>query len=640
MRKKFYITAAIDYVNSLPHLGTAYEKIGCDVIARYKRMQGYKVQFLMGNDEHSTNVEKAAKKTGLTPKKYCDKMRGEFEKVWQKLEISYDDFIQTSDPKHAKAVQDLLQKVCDRGYIYKKMFAGWYCESCEAYFTEKDLVNGLCPNHKSKPKWLEEENYFFKLSDSTITKKLLDKIHGQREFILPESRRNEILRFVEGGLEDISISRSSTSWGIPIPFDKTQVVYVWFDALINYLSGVGYPNKKYKNWWPADLHVIGKDITRFHCIIWPAMLIAAGIDLPKSIFGHGFVYLKGEKMSKTLGNIVNPLDVVEKYGADALRYYLCRTSSFGADSDFTWDDFIRVYNGDLANGLGNLVSRTLGMIEQCCNNTLSKPKKMESSLISVKILGLTRKIQKYVDDWGGNQDRDIEFHTLLSHILGAITELDGYINNKKPWALAKENKLEEVATVLYNVSEGIRILTLLLTPIMPQTAEAIWKKFGFSGKWEKQTFKETEAWGLSKNLPIKKGENLFPRIETQSKEKPMSEVKPEEKKEEALLDIKEFMKLDLRIAEILQAERVEGTDRLLKLQIDIGTEKRQIVAGIAQHYAPEELVGRKVCVVANLKPAKIRGVESNGMLLAAGGGTDVVSILSPVKDIPVGTRVK
>lgn len=640
MTKKFYITAAIDYVNSLPHLGTAYEKIGCDVIARFKRMQGYKVHFLMGNDEHSTNVEKAAKKAGLPPKKYCDKMRKEFEGAWQKLEISYDDFIQTSEPKHAKAVQDLLQKVYDNGYIYKKMFAGWYCESCEAYFTEKDLVNGHCPNHKSKPKWLEEENYFFKLSDPAITKKLLHKIHTQSEFILPESRRNEILRFIEGGLEDISVSRGSTSWGIPIPFDKTQVVYVWFDALINYLSGVGYPNKKYKNWWPADLHVIGKDITRFHCVIWPAMLIAAGIDLPKSIFGHGFVYLKGEKMSKTLGNIVNPLEVVEKYGSDALRYYLCRTSSFGADSDFTWDDFIRVYNGDLANGLGNLVSRTLGMIEQYCDSSLSKPKKMESTFLSKKILGLTHKIQQEVDGWGGNQNKDIEFHTLLSSALSAITEMDGYINDKKPWVLAKENKSVEVATVLYNVSEGIRILTILLGPIMPQTSGAIWKKFGFSGKWEKLNFKETQVWGLSKKLSIKKGGNLFPRIETQSKETPMSEAKPEEKKEETLLDIKEFMKLDLRIAEIVQAERVEGADRLLKLQVDIGTEKRQIVAGIAQHYAPEELVGRKVCVVVNLKPAKIRGVESNGMLLAAGGGTDVVSILSPVKEIPAGTKVK
>ncbi|MDO8527400.1 MAG: methionine--tRNA ligase [Deltaproteobacteria bacterium] len=633
---KFYITTAIDYVNSLPHIGTAYEKIGADVLARFMRMQGCDVHFQMGNDEHSINVEKAAVKAGLDPKKYCDQMRQKFEAIWKKLDISYDDFIQTSEPRHIKGVQKLFQKVFDAGDIYKKHFEGWYCESCEAYKTEKDLVEGLCPDHKSKPKWLKEENYFFKLS--SYQDKLHQHIKKHPEFILPEMRRNEILRLIEGGLQDVSVSRASVQWGIPVPFDETHAVYVWFDALINYITAIGYGTSeaKFKKWWPAQVHVIGKDITRFHCVIWPAMLMSAGIKLPQTVFGHGFVYLKGEKMSKTLGNVVTPMDVADAYGADALRYYLLRGSSFGQDGDFTWDDFIRRYNGDLANGLGNVVSRTLGMIEQYLGSELPALSKKKSDLSS-KLTGIAKKMSEVLEMESGN----IDFHDALGYVWEGISEVDRFINENKPWALAKEGK-EKVLPILQEVAESLRIITILLKPFLPSTAENIWNQFGFEklGKFEKQTFKEASKWGgLNKKCVIKKSVGMFPRIEEKKMEEKIEPSTKNQVLSTNLIDIADFAKVELRVAQILQAEKVEGADKLLKLQIDLGTEKRQIVAGIALHYTPEELVGKKVVVVVNLKPAKIRGVESNGMLLAASDAS-VVSILTPLKDVTIGSKVK
>ncbi|MBL7684876.1 MAG: methionine--tRNA ligase, partial [Deltaproteobacteria bacterium] len=359
--KTFYITTAIDYVNSLPHIGTAYEKIGADALARFKRLDGYEVHFQMGNDEHSTNVEKSAKAKNLDTKSYCDEMRQGFIDIWEKLRISFDDFIQTSEPRHHETAKALFDAIYKAGDIYEGEYEGWYCESCEAYYTEKDLVNEECPNHKQKPKWLKEKNFFFNLKK--FEEPLRAHIEAHPEFILPEIRRNEILSLLNQGLENISVSRSGVSWGIPIPQKPSHVIYVWFDALINYLTAVGYgtDDVKFKKWWPAQVHVIGKDITRFHCVIWPAMLMSAGIALPKTVFGHGFVYLKGEKMSKTLGNVVTPLDIIDQYDADVLRYYLLRSSSFGSDGNFTWDEFITRYNSDLANDIGNLLNRTLGM---------------------------------------------------------------------------------------------------------------------------------------------------------------------------------------------------------------------------------------------------------------------------------------
>jgi len=645
MSKTFYITTAIDYVNSLPHIGTAYEKIGADVIARWMRKKGHDVHFQMGNDEHSTNVIKAAKAQGLATKEYCDQMRAKFEAVWKTLNISYDDFIQTSEPRHIKGVQALFDRIYKNGDITKSHYEGHYCESCEAFLTEKDLINGECPNHKTKPKWIKEENYFFALSK--YEQKLLEHIEKHPEFIEPEGRRNEVLGIIKGGLQDISVSRAGFEWGIPVPFDEKHVVYVWFDALLNYATAVGFgtDEKMFKKWWPASCHVIGKDIIRFHCVIWPAMLMSAGIPLPKSVFAHGFVYLRGEKMSKSLGNIVTPLDVAEKFGADSLRYYLMRTSSFGKDADFTWENFIERYNAELANGLGNLVARTFGMINRYFGGDLGKlhrDSKSYQSDSAKALLEIEKKTPSVVEaSLNMNSGGDLNFHTALAAIMDMVSAADRYINENPPWELAKMNEIEKVACVLGHVYNALAVIKELIEPFMPETATKMASQLGLVGD------------GRSLGEQV----NLFPRIDTKTtadeqKNKKTEKVVKEKKMENSqvtlgntpaqlpeLIDIGDFAKIDLRVAEIKSAEKVEGADKLLKLQIDIGGEARQIVAGIAKHYEPETLVGRKIVVVANLKPAKLRGIESQGMLLAASSGESVV-FLTPEKEIPSGSKVK
>ena len=519
---KRYITTAIDYVNSLPHIGTAYEKIGTDVLVRFYRLLGDEVLFQMGNDEHSANVQKAAIEKKLEPRIYCNEMRPKFEEIWRRLQICYDQFIQTTEERHRDTVVKLFQKIYNAGDIYKKKYAGWYCESCEAFYTEKDLVDELCPHHKSKPRWLEEENYFFSLTKYRDF--LLDHIQKHPEFILPTKRRNEVVSFLKQGLEDISISRSSFTWGIPLPVDKTQVIYVWFDALINYLTGVDYAkeSQKFKTHWPANLHIIGKDITRFHCIIWPAMLKSAGVDLPKTIFGHGFVYLKGEKMSKTLGNVVTPLDILQKFpdfGVDALRYYLMRTSSFGDDGDFTWEDFIQRYNADLANGLGNLVARTLGMVWRYQQGKVFSQDLKKDPLLK-KAKEVFSFVQKNLDPF---ESGDVNSHFALEKIWGFLSEVDQYIDQKQPWSLAKDNtKKEELSLVLTTLVEAIRLITVLVAPFLPNASEKIWSAFGFESL---QKLKDVRASDLEKIPFLKKDYiliteklRLFPRIENPKEE--------------------------------------------------------------------------------------------------------------------------
>ncbi len=645
-QNKFYVTTAIDYVNSLPHIGTAYEKIGTDVLARYRRMRGDTVRFQMGNDEHSTNVIKAAREWGQEPKAYCDAMRGEFEKAWEKLEVSYDGFMQTSEEHHKKGVAKLFDAIEKNGDIYKARYEGWYCESCEAYFTEKDLVDGLCPNHKSKPTWMSQENYFFKLS--AYRDRLVAHIEKNPTFIVPESRRNEIMSFLKEGLSDISVSRAGVGWGVPLPNDPSHVVYVWFDALINYISAVGYgwDEAMFKEWWPAEAHVIGKDIIRFHCIIWPAMLMSAGIELPKTILVHGFITSGGEKMSKSLGNVVRPMEVVEKYGADALRYFLLRQGPFSNDIDFTWESFIARFNGDLANGIGNLVSRTVGMATKYLGGTI-KPW-MEAAPYSVE--NAAGAIADLVADALDFEKKGyVEFNVALGSIWEAISVADRYISDTKPWELAKKNELENINDILAHVAALTRHVCIALYPFIPTTASRIWETMGFKGALADQRMQVTASWkNLDVPLAMKPSENLFPRIEVE---------KPKEKTMEAqapavaapapqkpvgtidIIDIADFAKVDLRVAEIKEASRVEGADKLLKLIVNLGSEERQIVAGIAQHYTPEELIGKKIVVVANLKPAKLRGIESQGMLLAA-SDTSTISILTPLRDVAIGSKVK
>jgi len=649
MPGKFYITTAIDYVNNLPHLGTAYEKIAADAIARFKRLDGYDVHFQMGNDEHSVNVMKEAEKLGLPVKQYCDRMRVKFEAIWKDLEISYDDFIQTSEPRHHAAVNAFIELILKKSPndIFEKEYEGWYCESCEAFQTEKDLVDGKCPTHKTQPKWLKEKNYFFRLS--SYKERLLQHYKDNPEFILPEIRKNEVVNFISTELLDISVSRASFPWGIPFPNDPTHVAYVWFDALINYLTAVGFGQKdgaeSFKKFWPADLHIVGKDITRFHCVIWPAMLMSAGLPLPKTVFGHGFVFLKGEKMSKSLGNVLTPLDIVPQFGADALRYYLLRESSFGSDGDFTWDNFIKRYNGDLANDIGNLLNRTLGMANKYLGGEIRQPtapEQPEEKPLREVVAGILSKVRTEMDY---TAQGDVDFHKALASIWEVVATADKYIDTSAPWKLSKDGKTPEIGRVLYNVVDTLRNVALLVSPFIPAAAKKIWAQLGIEGQiaFEKQTF-ENVAWGKTPDTKVTEGTPIFPRIE------PPETSKSGDKKMDELLDIADFAKIELRVAEVKQAEKVEGADRLLKLQVEIGGVPRQIVAGIAQHYKPEEIVGKKVVVVANLKPAKIRGVESNGMLLAAsaGGGSapggstsESLSIITLDRlSLPSGAKVK
>jgi methionyl-tRNA synthetase len=645
--KKFYVTTAIDYVNSLPHLGTAYEKIAADAIARFKRLDGFDVRFQMGNDEHSVNVKKEADKRGIDPKKYCDEMRGKFEAIWKSLDVSYDDFIQTSEPRHhvgVKAFIDFVRKNSPND-IFEKEYEGWYCESCEAFQTEKDLVDGLCPNHKTKPKWLKEKNYFFKLS--AYRDRLLKHYEDNPHFILPEIRRNEVVNFVSNELQDISISRASFTWGIPFPNDPSHVVYVWFDALVNYLSAVGFGDPKKdqsQRLWPADLHVVGKDITRFHCVIWPAMLMSAGLPLPKTVFGHGFVYLKGEKMSKSLGNVLTPLDIVPKYGADALRYYLLRESSFGADGDFTWDNFIKRFNSDLANDIGNLLNRTLGMANKYIGGKVVPDGTADpgASALREAVEGALKKVRVEMDYTASG---DVNFHKALALIWEVVATADKYIDTSAPWKLSKVGKTEEIGRALYNVVDTLRNVAILVSPFIPGAAKKIWEQLGLAN-FEKQTFQNI-AWGKTPATQVTTGTPIFPRIEPPEGDTPMdatakpaTPVPATPAATDGLLDISDFAKVELRVAEIKQAEKVEGADKLLKLQIEVGGVPRQIVAGIALHYKPEELVGKKVVVVANLKPAKIRGVESNGMLLAASDESGLSILTLDRLAIGSGARVK
>lgn len=515
--KKIYITTAIDYVNSVPHIGTAYEKIGTDVLARLFRLKGFDVLFQMGNDEHSVNVQKAAQEKGLAPKEYCDQMRPQFEHVWKRLNVSYDQFIQTSEPRHHRAVTKLFEKIHAAGDVYERDYEGWYCESCEAFYTDKDLTDGHCPNHKTKPKWLKEKNHFFKLTKYTDF--LLKHYETHPEFILPAKRRNEVINFVKGGLEDVSISRSSFNWGIPVPIDPDHVIYVWFDALINYITGVGFGDdeKKFEEGWQNVLHVIGKDITRFHCVIWPAMLASAGVSLPETIFGHGFVYLKGEKMSKSLGNVVTPLDILDKYpdfGSDALRYYILRGSSFGDDGDFTWDGFTSRYNADLANGFGNLVSRTLGMVWKYQQGVI-KPVVFADA--EKNILGDAQKVfQTMSDQLDPHKSGDVNFHLALDKIWSYISQVDQYIDQKAPWTLAKEKKTEELSLVMTTLVEAIRLISILVYPFIPTAIRRTWEGMGFESLQKLDAVKMDDL----KKIPFISSEHkmvceklmLFPRI--------------------------------------------------------------------------------------------------------------------------------
>ena len=639
----FYLTVAIDYSNASPHLGHAYEKVAADAIVRFKKLCGVQAWYTMGTDEHSLNVAKKARSLGLAPKEYCDRMAGEFRRTWESLGIDYSAFKQTSSEEHHRAVQKLITKIYENGHVYRGTYKGWYCVSCEAFYTEKDLVEGKCPVHKRDAEFIEEENYFFRLS--SFQQALLDHIESHPEYILPEARRNEILNVLRGGLEDISISRSKVDWGIPLPWDENQVVYVWFDALITYLTGIGYAtdDQLFSRYWPADLHLIGKDITRFHCIIWPAMLMAAGLPLPKTVFGHGFLNLRGEKFSKTTGNIIEPAGFAAEYGVDQTRHFLLSEMPFGQDGNFTLEAFIKRVNSDLANDLGNLLSRTTAMIERFCQGEIpSCPAGASDGELRRVAEQLRSEVPPLMDAYRLNE--------AISVIWRLVRRANKYIDEMAPWELAKdEGKRQRLQAVLFDLAETLRILAIWISPFQVRAPEEIWRQLGLDRDIRSARLEDTAWGGLPAGIRIRRGKPLYPRLEVPADEaqaQPTSATAPSRQQTEAhtmetmdTIDISDFQKLDLRIAQIVSAERLQGADRLLRLNVDLGGEERQVVAGIAQSYAPEDLVGKQVVLLANLKPAKIRGVESQGMILAASDG-ERLSLVSPLTSMPAGSRVK
>jgi methionyl-tRNA synthetase len=648
---RYFLTTAIDYVNSRPHLGTAYEKVCADVIARYKRLAGFDTRFLMGNDEHSQNVYRSAVEQGLDPLAYCNRMEEEFTNTWRHLDVSFDDFIRTTEPRHKAGVTELARRIYDAGDIYEGLYEGWFCVGCEAFKQEKDLVDGKCPLHPTTtPQWIKEKNYFFRLSK--YQRPLLDHFAAHPEFLVPDVRRNEILRLIEGGLEDISVSRAGQPWGIPLPFDPTSVAYVWFDALINYASavGLGGDSTLFERWWPADLHVIGKDITRFHAVIWPAMLLSANLPLPRQIFGHGFMTLGGQRMSKSLGTIVDPIEAADRRGIDPLRLYLVKEIPFGGDGDFDWHRYEERYNADLANNLGNLVSRLTAMAGRYRGGTLRPTGAASDQLVR---LG-----EQLMTDYRRAMD-GFMLHEGAAAAFRLLDATNEFIAATAPWTLAKDASNDARLTqVLFDGAEAIRLAAVMLTPIMPRSAREILRRVGSS---QDITLERDGRWHADGERVLLQEGPLWPRKETALTDNrtpesqphpdagapasaPIAQVAPAAPIASApasdRIGIEDFMKVELRVAKVLTAERVEKSKKLLKLSVDVGSEQRTLVAGIAEAYEPESLVGKSVVIVFNLKPAKLMGIESNGMVLAAspdGGKPEVVTFEHPPAP---GTRVR
>ena len=645
-KKPFYITTPIYYPSGNPHIGHCYTTVACDSIARYKRMQGYDVMFLTGTDEHGQKIEEKAKDKGVTPQQYVDEIVEIFKKLWDYMNIDYDRYIRTTDDYHVESVQKIFKALYDKGYIYKGEYSGKYCTPCESFWTDSQLVDGKCPECGRDVIEAKEEAYFFRMSDFA---ERIEELLTQTDFLQPKTRAVELVNnFIKPGLEDLCVSRTSFTWGVPVTFDEKHVVYVWIDALSNYITALGYENNAYDDfakYWPADTHMVAKDIMRFHAIIWPAMLMALELPLPKHLAVHGWITFNGQKMSKSLGNVVDPFVLGERYGADAIRYHILREMALGADSSFSNEIMINRINSDLANGLGNLVSRTVAMIDKYFGGTLPQCREageFDDDLIDTAV-SLKAKVDDFIDK--------TQINNALAEIFKVVSRANKYIDETTPWVLGKdEEKKARLATVLYNLLESIRIASTLLSAFMPTTMPKVFSQIGAT---DFATYENADKWNvLPADTTVARGEVLFPRIDVDKEieelnaiiEKNVAKAQAEENKESkkieglAQIGIDDFCKVELRVAQVKECEKVKKSKKLLKLTLLDGEGERTVASGIAEYYAPEDMIGKKVILVANLKPVTLCKVESHGMILAASSGDDV-KVVFVDDSVEVGSRI-